>query len=56
MSVAPPLKTRPTWKAVTMVEPHAKVSGSTSVACNPVGALAEVYGSALTCTTPGCAA
>src|SRR5436305_12002751 len=30
---APPLKKRPTWKAETMVEPKAKVSGSTSVLC-----------------------
>src|SRR5216684_2328352 len=33
MSEAPPLKKRPTWKAETKVEPEAKVSGSTSVAC-----------------------
>jgi hypothetical protein len=28
---APPSKTRPTWKAATIVEPFANVSGSTSV-------------------------
>src|SRR6266567_1772064 len=39
-----------------MVEPNANVSGSTSVACSPDGALAGVYGSALICVTPGCAA
>jgi hypothetical protein len=33
MSVAPPLKNRPTWKVPTTVLPNAKVSGSTSVAC-----------------------
>src|SRR5260370_41879862 len=33
MSEAPPLKKRPTWKAETIVEPKAKVSGSTSVRC-----------------------
>src|SRR5712692_4599191 len=33
ISEAPPLKKRPTWKAETRVEPEAKVSGSTSVAC-----------------------
>src|SRR5436190_11354845 len=33
MSEAPPLKNRPTWYAATTVEPNAKVSGSTSVAC-----------------------
>src|SRR5437016_2415876 len=33
MSVEPPLKKRPTWNAETTVEPLAKVSGSTSVAC-----------------------
>src|SRR5207302_224917 len=33
MSAPPPLKIRPTWNALTMVEPKAKVSGSTSVAC-----------------------
>src|SRR2546425_10817860 len=33
MAEAPPLKKRPTWKAETKVEPEAKVSGSTSVAC-----------------------
>jgi hypothetical protein len=33
MSVPPPSKKRPTWKAETIVEPLAKVSGSTSVAC-----------------------
>src|SRR4051794_29955685 len=33
MSVAPPLKKRPTWNADTIVEPFEKVSGSTSVAC-----------------------
>src|SRR5215467_6885797 len=29
----PPLKMRPTWNVATTVEPKAKVSGSTSVAC-----------------------
>src|SRR5436309_15821829 len=44
MLEAPPLKKRPTWKAETMVEPKAKVSGSTSVLCW----LSElVYGSLL---------
>jgi len=52
ISVAPPLKTRPVWKAVTKVEPRAKVSGSTSVACSPLGAAAGVYGSALIWVTP----
>ena len=33
ISEAPPLYRRPTWKAVTMVEPEAKMPGSTSVAC-----------------------
>ena len=33
ISEAPPLKKRPTWKAETIVEPKAKVSGSTSVRC-----------------------
>jgi len=33
MSVAPPSKKRPTWKAETIVAPLEKVSGSTSVAC-----------------------
>src|SRR3954463_2678961 len=33
MSVAPPLKKRPTWKADTIVLPFENVSGSTSVAC-----------------------
>src|SRR2546426_6550695 len=33
MLEAPPLKKRPTWKAETKVEPEARVSGSTSVAC-----------------------
>src|SRR5258708_7530037 len=56
ISVAPPLKTRPVWNAETKVEPNANVSGSTSVACSPVGAVAGVYGSALTCVTPCCAA
>src|SRR5712691_10303744 len=44
MLEAPPLKKRPTWKAETMVEPKAKVSGSTSVACWLV---VLVYGSLL---------
>ena len=34
MSAPPPLGTRATWKALTMVEPHANVSGSTSVLCS----------------------
>src|SRR5436190_12315202 len=33
MSVAPPLKKRPTWNVATTVLWLAKVSGSTSVAC-----------------------
>ena len=33
MLEAPPPKTRPTWKAETMVEPNANTSGSTSVRC-----------------------
>src|SRR4051794_21073064 len=33
MSLAPPSKKRPTWKAPTTVLPKAKVSGSSSVAC-----------------------
>src|ERR1700704_4540967 len=33
MSAPPPLKMRPTWNALTIVEPKANVSGSTSVAC-----------------------
>jgi hypothetical protein len=33
MSLAPPLKKRPTWNAATTVPWCAKVSGSTSVAC-----------------------
>src|SRR5205809_7903013 len=45
MSVAPPLKKRPTWNVPTTVLPAAKVSGSTSVACWLVG---FVNGSLLT--------
>jgi hypothetical protein len=37
MSVPLPSKKRPTWNAPTTVEPKAKVSGSTSVACWLVG-------------------
>src|ERR1700704_3242668 len=33
MSAPPPVKMRPTWNALTIVEPNANVSGSTSVAC-----------------------
>src|ERR1700730_17937711 len=33
MSAPPPLEMRPTWNALTIVEPKANVSGSTSVAC-----------------------
>jgi hypothetical protein len=33
ISVAPPLKKRPTWNADTTVDPADSVSGSTSVAC-----------------------
>ena len=33
MSEPPPSKNRPTWNAVTTVEPLENVSGSTSVAC-----------------------
>ena len=44
MLVPPPLKIRPTWNVLTMVEPQANVSGSTSVACAPGG---TVYGSEL---------
>jgi hypothetical protein len=29
----PPSKKRPTWKALTVVEPQENVSGSTSLAC-----------------------
>ena len=46
MSLAPPLKNRPTWKVPTTVLPNAKVSGSTSVACWLDG---FVNGSELTC-------
>jgi hypothetical protein len=42
MSVAPPLKMRPVWNAVTILEAQAKESGSTSVACSPFDALAGV--------------
>jgi hypothetical protein len=41
---APPSKNRPTWNADTIVDPDAKVSGSTSVACWLV---LLVYGSLL---------
>src|SRR5438132_14321075 len=41
---APPLKTPPTWKTDTIVEPKANVSGSTSVRCWLV---LLVYGSVL---------
>jgi hypothetical protein len=33
MSDAPPLKMRPTWNALTIVEPEEKALASTSVAC-----------------------
>src|SRR5690242_4777582 len=33
MSAPPPVEIRATWKALTMVEPKAKVSGSTSLLC-----------------------
>ena len=33
ISAPPPLEMRPTWNALTIVEPKANVSGSTSVAC-----------------------
>src|SRR5580700_1200612 len=33
MSDAPPLKIRPTWNALTIVEPEEKALASTSVAC-----------------------
>src|ERR1700674_3545275 len=33
MSAPPPLALRPTWNALTLVEPEANVSGSTSVGC-----------------------
>ena len=33
MLEAPPPETRPTWNAETIVDPKAKVSGSTSVLC-----------------------
>ena len=39
MATAPPSKTRPVWKTETMVEPNANVSGSTCVACWPIGSL-----------------
>ena len=48
MSDDPPPNTRPTWKAETIVEPNAKVSGSTSVLC---WACASVNGSVLTWVT-----
>src|SRR5262245_21694055 len=48
MSVAPPLKKRPTWNVATTVLPAAKVSGSTSVACRLVG---FVNVSLLTCVS-----
>ena len=37
---APPLEKRATWNVATIVEPHAKLSGSASVAC--IGAAAAV--------------
>src|SRR6266705_4237658 len=46
MFEAPPSKNRPTWNAETIVDPEAKVSGSTSVLCWLV---AFVYGSVLNC-------
>src|SRR4051794_39789965 len=46
MSVAPPLKKRPTWNVATTVAPYENVSGSSSVACWLV---VFVNGSALTC-------
>src|SRR2546422_8043921 len=46
MFEAPPLKNRPTWNAETIVDPEAKVSGSTSVLCWLV---AFEYGSVLNC-------
>ena len=45
MSLAPPLKKRPTWNVATTVPWCANVSGSSSVACWLV---VFVYGSALT--------
>src|SRR5205823_3719361 len=48
MSLAPPLKKRPTWNVATTVPWWANVSGSSSVACWLV---AFVYGSALTCVS-----
>ena len=33
LSEAPPSKKRPTWKAATIVDPSANVSGSASVPC-----------------------
>src|SRR5262245_5347113 len=56
MSLAPPLKTRPVWNVATTVDPHANVSGSTSVACAATGALEGANGSELTSVTPVCAA
>src|SRR3954452_2746471 len=56
MSLAPPSKKRPTWKAPTTVLPKANVSGSSSVACWLVEL---VNGSELTlvnATFPGAAA
>src|SRR5215211_5516035 len=46
----PPSKKRPTWKAETIVDPAAKVSGSTSVACWLV---VFVYGSELSLVSVG---
>src|SRR3954451_3683951 len=54
ISLAPPLKKRPTWNVARTVPWSANVSGSSSVACWLV---AFVYGSALTCVsaTSACA-
>ena len=39
IATAPPSKTRPVWNTETTVEPNANVSGSTCVACWPIGSL-----------------
>src|SRR5579872_1085594 len=52
MSEEPPSEIRPVWNADTMVEPNAKVSGSTSVACWLLG-LVKV--SELSSMSPFCA-
>src|SRR6266849_6462762 len=57
MSVEPPGAMRPVWKAETMVEPLAKVCGSTWVACWPGPTLngSELTLVKLTCASAGTA-